>query len=169
MDLRHLIPCLILGLACHDSSPASTTPPSTGTPAVTDASSPDATLEEGLILHFEKLSLGNEPEANRRWQLTTDGVLLFSKNQPPVPRGTVYNTELKEVRRLDAQDIAHLLQTARDAGFWTGPRHLLNDSVEDGVRLRLTIRDGDTVGQLVVDNGDSAAVQLVEDLLTTAP
>lgn len=170
MDLRQLIlplslPGFCLGLACGDARQAVASEPSPQAAPMSTESASEATLEDGVVLLYEKISLGNEPEANRRWLVRGDGQVLFSKNRPPVPRGTDFNTELTPLGQLDPDGIARLLQQAREAGFWQGERHLADDSVEDGMRQRLTIREGDEIGLLVADNVDSAVMEQVAEVL----
>ena len=127
-----------------------------------------AALEEDVIVLYEKLSIGNEPEANRRWKLLSSGELLFSSNRPPVPRGTEFNTEYRSLGHLPPEQVGALLDLARQSRFWSADPHCVDPNVEDGMRLRLTIRDGDRVGRLISDNCAETPIQPIADALTNA-
>ena len=126
-------------------------------------------LEEGVILLFEKVSIGNEPEANRRWKVTEDGTLWFSKNVPPVPPDQAFNQPYRTLRVLTVEERQALLDTARKAGFWDAPEQARNSATEDGMSLRLTIRDGERVKRVVADNVESPVIQAITDLLFKQP
>ncbi len=118
-----------------------------------------------VMLHFEKISLGNEPEANRRWQVSVDGTVRFSKNQPPVAAGQVHNQALTELHVLTADELQTLLATASEAGFWNAPERIVDSAVEDGMSLRLTLRDGKRIKRIVADNAKSTVIDAVTNAL----
>jgi hypothetical protein len=121
----------------------------------------DALLEDGVILLFEKVSLGNEPEANRRWKVSEDGTVWFSKNRTPVPPDQEFNQDFERLASLSAEQRQALLETARKAGFWTAPETIQDDAVEDGMRLRLTIRDQGQVKRIMADNARSEVIEAI--------
>lgn len=139
-----------------------TVEPATGhTPSAEKTMQQDALLEDGAILLFEKVSLGNEAEANRRWKLTEDGTVWFSRNRPPVPRDREFNQPFEPLATLSEEQRQTLLDTARQAGFWDAPDKVEDPAVEDGMQLRLTIRDKDKTKRITADNAKSEPIEAI--------
>jgi hypothetical protein len=142
----------------HESAEPSTTQPGA-------KMSKEPLLQDGAMLLFEKISLGNEPEANRRWRVDTDGTVWFSKNKPPVPAAEDFNQPLAKLAEISQADRDSLLAAARESGFWEAPEHVEDKAVEDGMRLQLTIRDGERVRRIQADNTASPAIEAVTQAL----
>jgi hypothetical protein len=166
----HLVACSpsqSTDVANPPSSPGEAETPSGPSDQTTPPSQPGETemqntpVEADEILLFEKISLGTEAEANRRWKVSGDGTVWFSKNKPPVARGEDFNQPFERLGSLSAEQRQAVLDTARSAGFWEAPERVGNEAVEDGMRLRLTVRDGDKVRTIIADNEKSPAIEAV--------
>jgi len=115
---------------------------------------------ESALLVVEKTSLGGEPEANRRWRVETDGDLFFVANRAPVEAGVVWNVPFptEPLARLDAASLAALREQVQSPALW-GLVDQSATGVEDGMRLRLTLRRGGDTKELTFDNVEPAPVK----------
>ncbi len=112
------------------------------------------------LLVVEKTSLGGEPEANRRWRVEHDGALFFVANRAPVAAGVVWNVPFptEPLARLDAAALDALREQVQSPALW-GLRDQSAPGMEDGTRLRLTLRKGSDTKELTFDNVEPAPVK----------
>jgi hypothetical protein len=114
----------------------------------------ESALPEDVVIEFSLVSMGKLPYGNYRWRLHRDGRLFYQQHtRKPgdwqVPFDQAWPG--KSALRLDANEIAALVDKLESAGFFRHAGYQADPNVDDGAFYIVRARD-DSVNTVVYQN-----------------